>query len=278
MAYWAGGHLEPAPIATMDGRVPWVGEFPALAESVGHAQGVWLNKDGKRFCNEFWGPIEFRTRPATYSNRSRYFCFYDSRLPENMKYYVPSHGTQDPTYDFFEKLNIIMEGALAAGADGPFEGDVTGSGTGYNSIALYGAQTLDALIEYMGITDVQLKGTVLASIERYNELCAKGVDEDFGRQGNLMFPIKEGPFFGQAPDLMKVGGMLVTLGGILTDGEQRVADKQYNPIPGLYASGNTTGRRFGSDYFTPIYGVSVGLAITLGREVGRSIIRDLENS
>jgi predicted oxidoreductase len=72
--------------------------------------------------------------------------------------------------------------------------------------------------------------------------------------------------------------MLCTLGGILTDGEQRVVDHEWNPIPGLYASGNTTGRRFGSDQFTPIYGQSIGLAVTLGREADRSIVKGLEGA
>ena len=39
-------------------------------------------------------------------------------------------------------------------------------------------------------------------------------------------------------------------------------------IPGLYATGNCCGRRFGVQYSTPIAGVSVGMAQTLGCILG----------
>ena len=42
-------------------------------------------------------------------------------------------------------------------------------------------------------------------------------------------------------------------------------------IRGLFASGNTTSGRFGRDYFTPLVGVSICMAVCLGRECGRSI-------
>ena len=42
-------------------------------------------------------------------------------------------------------------------------------------------------------------------------------------------------------------------------------------FPGLYASGNTCGRRYGDEYITPIFGVSLGMVIVLGRECGKSV-------
>lgn len=67
------------------------------------------------------------------------------------------------------------------------------------------------------------------------------------------------------------GGFLVTCGGLLTDEYQNVLNWQRDPIPGLYATGNCWGRRFGPQYSTPISGVSIRIAITLGREVGRIV-------
>lgn len=52
---------------------------------------------------------------------------------------------------------------------------------------------------------------------------------------------------------------------------QRVADKNFNPIEGLYASGNNSGGRFGTHYSTPIQGVSLGMALTLGRVLGKEL-------
>lgn len=64
---------------------------------------------------------------------------------------------------------------------------------------------------------------------------------------------------------------MVTCGGIITDGEQNALDENFEPIPGLYVSGNDCGRRFGYDYITPIPGVSLSMAVTLGRECGKSV-------
>jgi predicted oxidoreductase len=68
-----------------------------------------------------------------------------------------------------------------------------------------------------------------------------------------------------------IGGFLVTVGGLLTDEYQNVLNQHKAPIPGLYASGNCCGRRFSLQYSTPIAGVSIGIALTLGREVGRIV-------
>ena len=61
---------------------------------------------------------------------------------------------------------------------------------------------------------------------------------------------------------------LCTTGGLWTDNDQNVYDEQLDVIPGLYAAGNCCGRRFGVQYSTPIAGVSVSMAQTLGHILG----------
>ena len=73
-----------------------------------------------------------------------------------------------------------------------------------------------------------------------------------------------------------LGETMVTCGGIITDGDQNALDKDFEPIPGLYVSGNDCGRRFGAEYITPIPGCSLGMAITLGRECGKAVGKFLE--
>ena len=87
------------------------------------------------------------------------------------------------------------------------------------------------------------------SVERYNELCHKGIDEDFGKMSKRMFPVENPPYyackFGNA-------GMLVMFGGLECDHELRVTkDGTNDPIPGLYVAGNTMGRRLLVDYPSP---------------------------
>ena len=64
-------------------------------------------------------------------------------------------------------------------------------------------------------------------------------------------------------------------GGIITDGEQNAVDANYEPIPGLYMAGNDCGRRFGTEYVTPIPGCSLAFALVLGRECGKSVAKFL---
>lgn len=61
----------------------------------------------------------------------------------------------------------------------------------------------------------------------------------------------------------------MTLDGLWTDDHQQVLDEELRPIDGLYATGNCCGRRFGVQYSTPVSGVSIGIAWTLGRELGK---------
>ena len=107
-------------------------------------------------------------------------------------------------------------------------------------------------------------------MERYNALCKDKEDLDFAKDPRFMNPVAEGPFYAHVTE-PSLGFALVTTGGFVTTNDQQVLDKDYQPIEGLYASGNTCGMRFGPAYITPIPGVSIGMCLTLGREVGKHL-------
>lgn len=65
----------------------------------------------------------------------------------------------------------------------------------------------------------------------------------------------------------------VTLNGLVIDGKQRVLDKRYNPIVGLYAIGNNSDGRFAVQYSTQMQGLTLGFAMTHGRELGKALAR-----
>ena len=58
------------------------------------------------------------------------------------------------------------------------------------------------------------------------------------------------------------------MSGVMVDENQQVVDDHGDPIPGLYATGNNSGGRFAIEYSTPIAGVSIGMAMTLGKLLG----------
>lgn len=87
----------------------------------------------------------------------------------------------------------------------------------------------------------------------------------------MLFTLDTPPFMGVVAGPDHVGGVMVTVGGLMTDKYCNVLGESLDPIPGLYAAGNCLGQRFGAAYFSPIPGVSIGSAITLGYTLGEHL-------
>lgn len=75
-----------------------------------------------------------------------------------------------------------------------------------------------------------------ASVKRYNELVAKGKDEDFGKL-EMTAQILTPPFHAVKWGIQKHN----TLGGVTINPKSRVLDWKRQPIPGLYAAGECAG-------------------------------------
>ena len=126
----------------------------------------------------------------------------------------------------------------------------------------YKADTLEELFEQMGLP----VETAMAEVQRYNELCAAGYDEDFGKTPKRLFPVENPPFYGCSFSAAR--SMLVMIGGLECDHDLHVLDADDNPIPGLFVAGNNQGRRFLVDYPVIVAGISLGTALTFGRLAG----------
>jgi fumarate reductase flavoprotein subunit len=127
------------------------------------------------------------------------------------------------------------------------------------------ADTLEGLAEKMGVpADV-----FVATVNRRNGLADTGHDDDFGLPLSSLKATKitDPPFFANQSNLIGFG---VCLGGVWVNKELRVLKADGTPIPGLYAAGNTVGRRFGDSYFQELCGLSNGLADTHGYIAGRT--------
>ena len=113
------------------------------------------------------------------------------------------------------------------------------------------ADTLAGLAAQIGVPAANLEATVA----RFNEFVARGVDEDFGRGGEPydrafsggappLHAIDRPPFHAAAFGVSDLG----TKGGLRTDTAARVLDASGKPIPGLYAAGNTMAAPSGEVY------------------------------
>jgi fumarate reductase flavoprotein subunit len=125
------------------------------------------------------------------------------------------------------------------------------------------ADTWDELAARMNVPGGVLKKTVA----RYNELVKKGIDEDFGKRKELLFPIEKPPFYA---GLMK-SALLTTTSGLRVNTRLEVLDEHDEPLGGLYAVGNVQGDMFAVDYPTVFPGLSHGRCVTFGRLVGLSL-------
>ena len=130
----------------------------------------------------------------------------------------------------------------------------------------YCADTLEELADMLSLSETE-KAAFLETVEQYNSLCDAGKDTDFGKDPHFLFPVRQAPFYAHVAPI-SVGFALVTNGAFVTTNEFQIVDEYYQPIPGLYAAGNTCGMRFGASYITPIPGLSIGMCITLGKLLG----------
>ena len=117
--------------------------------------------------------------------------------------------------------------------------------------------------------DEQAQKTALASIERYNELAKKGVDEDFGKVATRMWPLENGPFYA---DQFVCALLLVICGGLESDEDCHTFDADRNIIPGLYVAGNVQGSRFAHEYPITLKGVSHAMAVYYGYVAGNNAV------
>jgi 3-oxosteroid 1-dehydrogenase len=113
------------------------------------------------------------------------------------------------------------------------------------------ADTIAGLAEKIGVPSDRFAATVL----RFDEFAAAGIDDDFGRGDEAfdrafsggaspLVPIDRPPFHAAAFGISDLG----TKGGLRTDTAARVLDCSRNPIPGLYAAGNSMAAPSGTAY------------------------------
>ena len=268
MAYWAGAHLETCPIPGMNMKgLSLPGKMNCLPQS------VWIDENGKRFCNEYYATSEQRGLATVYKSRKTKFAVCDANFPEYRQYTIPQHAGFTATEENIASLQESLDNAYAifkGTYEEPEKEEGEGGGMGpVTTIDFIADDTLEGLAGQLGLTG-EAATNFVETINNYNAYCEAGADQEFGRDKAVLFPVKEPPFFACTFDPV-LGETMVTCGGIITDGEQNALDENFEPIPGLYVSGNDCGRRFGYEYITPIPGCSLGMAITLGRECGKSV-------
>ena len=177
----------------------------------------WLRQPGKYcyqiFDSNYWSDVQaFHTTIC-----SRVVAVEGARNSEVLPGVFPCKSEE-------EFYNVYMKPALDSGK-------------------LKQADTLEELAALLGM-EGEAASTFVKSVERYNELCDKGVDEDFGKQKKDMTPIRKGPFYGIA-----IGEwLLATMNGVKVNTNLEAVDENGDALGGLYMIGNDMGGFFNNSY------------------------------
>jgi succinate dehydrogenase/fumarate reductase flavoprotein subunit len=253
----------PGLISTGDGhkQALWVGG--AMQESEPHCATIHLesgaqsynflhvNAEGKRFMNE-----DVNTQSKS--------C---------VKSFEPDGGKAFTIYDAnsLQKLAKACEDGYAGGISSgqqyrrygtPFDMDVELKlrQAKIDQGLLFQADSLEELAQKAGIPFEGLK----ASVDRYNELAAKGNDDDFGKRPEILWPVDTPPFFaGQL-----ISTLLAASGGLRQDTDCHVLDEDNKVVEGLFVCGAAGGEYFSNDYPTINPGTNHGRCLTFGRIAG----------
>ncbi len=127
-------------------------------------------------------------------------------------------------------------------------------------IQAYQADSIEELAELIGAD----QETLCETISHYNELCEAGEDSDFGKESEYLNAIDDGTYYAVKEYNMTRGNY----GGIQTNTNAEVIDKDGNAIPGLYAAGIVSSGAFFGDYYPGGEALSVG--VHMGYIAGRN--------
>jgi succinate dehydrogenase/fumarate reductase flavoprotein subunit len=246
MGIWAGGEMELGPLAPMTHH---------MGGPLGVNAFLQLNLEGKRFMNEDIPGQNIADQLSRQPGKESWQLF-DSKWPEQLLTQPTGHGY----VNYFVPDDQIAD----------YETVLAGFGLGYTTRAM--VEEAEGLLKADSIEDLAVQmgldpAVVQAEVDRYNELCAKGSDEDFGKDQRRLYPLAEAPFFAY-----KFGsaGMLVQMGGLVTDLDLHVLAPDNTPIPGLFAAGNNMGGRFVVEYPVTVAGISLATSLCFGRLAGKN--------
>jgi hypothetical protein len=285
MGIWAGGRMEPGPRACLGLGIVGGGKgilglrrFQPLGapEPFSGVPFPVFNARGKRFFNEALNGARGVTAQAAHQPKGLMCQIWDARWREYLEYQTADHGSVDVSDE--NAMLYRQEKMDAVEVGNPKGGGVTvgreinlGPKAGGEEATVYASNSLEELADFLGYKGED-KNTLLEQIARYNALCEAGYDSDFGKPASLMWSISNPPYYGSVKDTTGGSiGPVITLSGLVTDGNQQVLDINGEPIEGLFASGNCCGGRFQIQYTTPVAGCALGMAGTLGRIAGEHI-------
>lgn len=195
-----------------------------------------VNALGKRYCNED-GPYDITFNLACMQPGHYWWQIFDASSWED----VVSFGTTICSRVVAEEgaKNCLLLGQYYPCTSEEEWQSVFIDPNVENGVLLK-ADTIEELVDMMGLP----KEATLSTIERYNELAAKGVDEDFHKAPFRLTAIDEGPFYA----CKLAGWLLSTMSGVRVDYTYTPLTPEGDRIEGLKCVGLDHGGFFNGMY------------------------------
>ncbi|MCR5088304.1 MAG: FAD-binding protein, partial [Oscillospiraceae bacterium] len=196
----------------------WMGSQPFLK----------VNLKGERFMNEYQ-PYDYVLHQAAMQPSHTYATIWDSTYTNDIERFA-THGCsrlyphENGTAPVFpiEMIIGMNEGLMAEGY-------------------IVQADTIEELAEKLNLP----VDTFTATVARYNELAAKGEDEDFGKESYRLSTLEQAPFYGTR----QCGGYFIcTMDGVQIDDQLHAVRADGSAIEGLYVVGDCSGNYFAGSY------------------------------
>lgn len=252
---WMGADMDETHSSlAFDRRALYPDETPATASAMGFfylGSQPWLkvNLKGERFFNES-GPYDFATHAAASQPGKCYVCVLDANWWEQ----VQQFQTVGCSRAFPFPNGAPNDGQMGASMEELRERQQTALDSLVENGFMKEADTLEELAEKMNLP----AETFVATVNRYNELCAKGDDEDFYKDAYRLAPIDTPPFRAVRNTTM----ILSTMDGIRIDTYMRPVDIDGEPFEGLYVMGDSSGNYFAYTYPNLFTGYAHGRTCT----------------
>ena len=243
MGLWVGGKMQDN------------GPFPLMlhpqANAMFHGCFPFVNTNGERFMNEgTWvqgKSMNIMNQPGNiaYSIFAKNYGSYNRQSLEG--------GTGGGMF-----WDTMMASIGQPFADDDVKDTVESDVANGNTLM---ADTLEELAEKIGCP----VDTFMETMKRYNEMVAQQYDDDFHKPVEFLYPVEEGPFYAA-----KIGvALLAVVGGLSVNTDLQVLNTEKQPIPGLFATGNTSGDLYAIDYPINMAGNSNGRCFIWGYLLGQ---------
>ena len=201
---------------------------------------VFVNQDGRRFVNE---------------NVKKFNLIY-----QRMAIKATKVTYEIFTQRIFDELTKNVENAdkILAKAVKENEGN-----------SLFKANSISELAEKVNLPSETLVNTV----NDYNSFCDNGKDLEFNKDQDMLISMKEGPYYIARLDPSN----LIGLGGIGSNRKFEVINKDFEKIPGLYASGMDSTMQYRDVYTITLGGSACAHNVNSGRQAAKNAEKYIKN-